>query len=550
MIFITITSKLSNPTEFIGIITRRFTFVKKNSKKFHILLIVNFLNISYNTTQGDSMRLLKYLICSILSAVILLTSLPFTAFSEEEKGTIHPFIPDVKEYYSELEDYITEGLRERKSQIDVSDFHIPQDDIIYVFRSVMFDNPDIFYVDSAFIPYDYDRLTDEIAILKPQYIFKKSKIPSYIKEFNKASEKLVDGINPSWSDFKKALIIHDRIAVNCRYYSKGLKSYTAYNVIVAHKGLCEGYSRAYSHLLSLVGVDSKTLNNEAKSHCWNLVKLNGYWYHVDVTADDPTPDVSGYVRHNFFLLTDAGMRAQDSDIHTGYKNDITYSSQYVCNSSKYNGAFFKKITSRIVYKNGAYYYMNNNYKGKYYSALIKRGSSKKVVKVIYDSWRNSSGGRFNKSCCKLFEYGKYIYYNTKRKIIRYNPDTGNFKRIYTLPDFIGTNNIGVTCQGSTVYATRSNANMTKYYRCKTAKFYSKNKMTVLPYLKYSSKQLNKKSSFKLKVYYGSGKTVYKSSNKKIAKVSSSGRVKAKKKGSCTITAEKNGKKLKCKIRVV
>lgn len=496
------------------------------------------------------MRLVKKLICVLLTAVIIVSAVPFAVSAQTDAGRIYPFIPEVDEYFGELKEYIAEGLRARKKTMDITEFNISTDDIIYVMRSVMFDNPDIFYVDSAYIPYKYEKETGRVATISPKYIFTKSKIPSYIKKFNSASEKLIRGIDSSWSDYKKALIIHDRLAANCRYYSKGLKSYTAYNIIVSHKGLCEGYSRAYCHLLSLVGVDSKTINNESQGHCWNMVKLGGYWYHVDVTADDPMPDTCGYIRHKFFLLTDSGLRSADDGIHNGYKSDLTYDSQFVCSSSKYNGYFFRNITSQIVYINGAFYYMNNKYKGKYNSALIKRNGSKKVIKVIKDVWKNSYGNNMNKSPCKLFEYNGKIYFNTKRKIIRYNPKTGGFKRIFTMPSFIRGDLVGVTGQGTSAYVSKANPNHTKYSKVKLIKFYSKSLPTVLPFLKYSSKTVRKKSSFKLKVYYGSGKIKYKSSNPKTARVSSKGKVKALKKGRCTITAIKNDTKLKCKIKVV
>ena len=46
-----------------------------------------------------------------------------------------------------------------------------------------------------------------------------------------------------------------------------------------------------------------------------------------------------------------------------------------------------------------------------------------------------------------------------------------------------------------------------------------------------------------------GKATFKSSNKKIAIVSSGGKIKAKKKGTCTITVKTNGRTLKCKVKV-
>ena len=72
----------------------------------------------------------------------------------------------------------------------------------------------------------------------------------------------------------------------------------------------------------------------------------------------------------------------------------------------------------------------------------------------------------------------------------------------------------------------------------------------------ASVKLNKKTVYltkgktvKLKVKGTKAKVKWKSSNKKIATVSKSGKVKAKKTGKCTITAKVKGKKLKCKIYV-
>lgn len=496
------------------------------------------------------MKKLKILISLILVIIISVTVIPAQASAKTSGGTIYPFIPDVKTYYSGAEEYIASQLRQQKTQIDISAYQIPTGDIIYIYRSVMFDYPDIFYVNSAYIPYQYEKSTNTVAVLRPQYIFDKNKISSYINKFNKAAKKLISGIDSSYSDFQKALVLHDRIALNCKYKEENLKSFTAYNVMVSGKGICEGYCRAYSYLLSLVGVDSKCLNNESKQHCWSLVKLNGSWYHVDVTSDDPMPDTPGYVRHKFFLLSDSKLKSYNSSYHSGYTSDITYSSDYSCYSSKYNGSFFRNIISQIAVYKGSYIYFNNKYKKKYSALMKKRGSSTKRIKVIKDVWKYKNGKKVGKSYCNLCESkGKYLFFNGMRSLYRYNLSTGKTKRVLKLPESKSKNFVGVKFSGSYVYANRKNKNLTKTKLSKMIKF-SGSKYTVLPLLKYSSKTLKKGKSFKLKVYYGSGKTKYKSSNKKIAKVNSKGKVKALKKGKCTITAVKNGKKLKCKIKVM
>lgn len=70
-----------------------------------------------------------------------------------------------------------------------------------------------------------------------------------------------------------------------------------------------------------------------------------------------------------------------------------------------------------------------------------------------------------------------------------------------------------------------------------------------PSLTVKSKKIKVKRSFKIGIRGRIGKATFKSSNKKVATVSSSGKVKAKKKGSATITVTTNGIKLKCKVKV-
>lgn len=76
------------------------------------------------------------------------------------------------------------------------------------------------------------------------------------------------------------------------------------------------------------------------------------------------------------------------------------------------------------------------------------------------------------------------------------------------------------------------------------------KLTVKkPKLNKKSVTLAKGKSFKLKVTGQVGKATFKTSNKKIASVTKSGVIKAKKKGKATVTVKVNGISLKCKVKV-
>lgn len=80
--------------------------------------------------------------------------------------------------------------------------------------------------------------------------------------------------------------------------------------------VCEGYARAFMVLCQRLGIpcvlvdgDAKTTPQETpKSHMWNYVQVDGNWYGVDVTWNDPydrnnpTAAVSGYEHEKLVLL--------------------------------------------------------------------------------------------------------------------------------------------------------------------------------------------------------------------------------------------------------
>ena len=141
----------------------------------------------------------------------------------------------------------------------------------------------------------------------------KSMYAELVSELDRiAGEIRFDGM----TDFDKLLLAHDYIASHCAYYEVDdyygdNLSYSAYGVIINKKAVCQGYSFAYEAILSRLGFDDILfVVSDSLNHVWNLVKLDGKWYNIDVTWDDPmqinydmnNPDMQ-LIRHNFFLIS-------------------------------------------------------------------------------------------------------------------------------------------------------------------------------------------------------------------------------------------------------
>lgn len=136
------------------------------------------------------------------------------------------------------------------------------------------------------------------------------------------------------SEYARALWMHDWLIYNANYDS----TYTYYyadGVLLHGTGVCNSYAHAYQMLLKAVGMNCLLITGTAGGpHAWNLVSIDGQWYHVDCTFDDP---IGGPENHSYFGLTDALMRRDHAwSEETPYPACTADAALY----DKKNGAYF------------------------------------------------------------------------------------------------------------------------------------------------------------------------------------------------------------------
>ena len=150
-----------------------------------------------------------------------------------------------------------------------------------------------------------------------------------IEEINLIVEKIIkDKITNDMPTQEKIKVIHDYIIDHTEYdrlkyenkNDNTYKSNTAYGVLVQGYGTCNGYADAMAIFLNKMNViNYKISNNE---HIWNLVYLNGNWYHLDLTWDDPISD-SNINRDTYFLISTEVLEKINDGTHNF--NKIIYS---------------------------------------------------------------------------------------------------------------------------------------------------------------------------------------------------------------------------------
>lgn len=122
------------------------------------------------------------------------------------------------------------------------------------------------------------------------------------------------------TDVEKIKAVNDYIVANTAYTEQTKSSpHSAYTVLAEHGGVCQGYALLAHTLLQKLGFETQYIVGYVgqEGHAWNLIKLDGQWYHLDTTWNDPVPDRKGAIRYQYFLVDDRTM-ARD---HTWIAND-------------------------------------------------------------------------------------------------------------------------------------------------------------------------------------------------------------------------------------
>ena len=338
--------------------------------------------------------------------------------------------------YAGAETAIVNAFKNWETTVDVSRYKIPQTEGIQFIADVLNRHPELFYsgnsincaADSNYI-LSYDLSYDEV--------YSREDVAAY----EEAVTSALNRVNESMTSLQKALVLHDYLAQHTEY-DLTYSNYNSYNALVDGAAVCQGYTMAYLDLLNRAGIPCATSESRAMNHIWNLVQIDGDWYHVDVTWDDPVNDTLGRALHTNFLRSDIGIADAGSSGHYGWVDD------YDCTSTKYDaGWFWSACNSAIgmVDNTTAYYLSHKNAGGfgKYTIQLIERDwttGAEVVASSVAGKWIDSKGSSWRVNSYMSCDNGA-LWFNTNDAVYRYDLMTEELSKVDISSVYSGGGNI-------------------------------------------------------------------------------------------------------------
>ena len=136
------------------------------------------------------------------------------------------------------------------------------------------------------------------------------------------------------TDYEKIKKIHDYIIQNASY-DTDTENYSAYDNLINKRSTCQGYMSIAYKMFTEAGIPCRIITGTGNkdSHGWNIVQLDGKWYNVDCTWDDPlTSDGKSISTYDYFLKSDKDFKGhkrddefQNEDFNKNYvMSDVSY----------------------------------------------------------------------------------------------------------------------------------------------------------------------------------------------------------------------------------
>lgn len=270
----------------------------------------------------------------ILSVALLMGNIPaFAAAASSEEVLPEPTAS--VDYYgraalAELEnseallyayDQIVAGVDEGQSQISVYDSAntLGAEELGVVWSAYTRDHTEHFWIAGGYRYSHYS--TGEIVSLLPNYSMSGETLTDAKTAFLQAADAMLDGVANNMSEYEKELYLHDKLAEHVTYID-GTNAHNAYGALVEGKAVCDGYAEALQYLLQRAGIQSfiaigasvNPSTGTSEGHAWNLVRIEGAYYHTDLTWDDQGEDLF----HAYFNQTDAVIKEDHVITETAY----------------------------------------------------------------------------------------------------------------------------------------------------------------------------------------------------------------------------------------
>ncbi|MBR7091755.1 MAG: hypothetical protein IKI50_01040, partial [Clostridia bacterium] len=203
-----------------------------------------------------------------------------------------------------------------------------------------------------------------------------------------AVDGLLAGLTTANTQAEIVRTVHDRL-VTLLAYDQTLSAphtHNLYGALINHTSVCEGYAEAFHYAMYRAGIQclSAAGTGKGQSHAWNVVRVDGKYYQMDVTWDDPVgASEDSPIAYGYYLLTDAVIQ-QDHVVDQGDSYPLP-----ACSSTAANFLYQSAYTAAVTVDSIAQALAaqaNAGVRSVFYLRMSDAPSSKTLFDFLSSNW--------------------------------------------------------------------------------------------------------------------------------------------------------------------
>ncbi len=185
-----------------------------------------------------------------------------------------------------LNKQIEQAIRQHKEALRVRN-GATETDVRHAVRWVMRDNPDIFWFvhqyhfdkDKGIVSFRYRCSLERSVLIQGSIddVVENDFQISYVRKM---------------SQLEQVAYVYKWLLTYCNYNVNSAYNQNIDSVFVRRNSVCTGYAKAAQYLFDLLGIESRLvfgrlhIDKKNGRHCWNIVRVEGCYYHLDVCLGD------------------------------------------------------------------------------------------------------------------------------------------------------------------------------------------------------------------------------------------------------------------------
>lgn len=354
-----------------------------------------------------------------------------------------------KQLYEALVDGIKNWVDiDKEEYIDISGFNLSiQNDgwelLKRAHRQAISDHPEYFYVNKTYFV-KCDSLGRIVGIMPNYFKFAKGEgaIEQCQEKLDRAVANALSQVKGIMEPVEILLRLYDYFAENCVYTwevaTKQIRKapqscWSAYGALCMGNAVCRGIATAFKIVLDRLNnprISCRVIASREMDHVWNLVEVDGEWYHMDVNrAVNDVPTLKGKCPHTGFLFSDEKSKTLRKGGYRGWQKTMLFEVP-TCSSEKFDkGWAFDGVDLPMYRKNGSYFWVKKIGYRRYalFSSekLSDEGKKRTDLPLLTYEFERKDGKKFFRLASGIVWRDRCLYYvNAKKELTQYRLSDG------------------------------------------------------------------------------------------------------------------------------